>query len=131
MEVRVAKTAGFCFGVKRAVDKVYELAEKASRPICTLGPVIHNETVVEDLKKKGVRTLSGCEELDDIQEGIVVIRSHGVGRAVYEKIAERGLVTLLRSPGRLRVEVNPTQGKVDLEESVLMIRLHKVLEDNS
>lgn len=91
MEVRVAKTAGFCFGVKRAVDKVYQLAAEESRPICTLGPVIHNETVVEDLKKKGVRTLSGCEELDDVQEGIVVIRSHGVGKAVYDKIAARGL----------------------------------------
>lgn len=74
MEVRVAKTAGFCFGVKRAVDRVYQLAEEAAQPICTLGPVIHNETVVEDLEKKGVRVLSGCEELEQVKDGIVVIR---------------------------------------------------------
>ena len=91
MEVRVAGTAGFCFGVKRAVDKVYQLAKETSQPIYTLGPVIHNETVVEDLKKKGVHILSGCEELEEIERGIVVIRSHGVGREVYEKIAARGL----------------------------------------
>ncbi|MCI9196908.1 MAG: 4-hydroxy-3-methylbut-2-enyl diphosphate reductase [Lachnospiraceae bacterium] len=91
MEVRVAKTAGFCFGVKRAVDRVYQLAEEADQPICTLGPVIHNETVVEDLEKKGVRVLSGCEELEQVKDGIVVIRSHGVGKSVYEKIAAKGL----------------------------------------
>ena len=91
MEVRVAGTAGFCFGVKRAVDKVYQLARETSQPIYTLGPVIHNETVVEDLTKKGVRILSGCEELEEIERGIVVIRSHGVGREVYETIAARGL----------------------------------------
>lgn len=91
MEVRVAKTAGFCFGVKRAVDRVYQLAEEADQPIYTLGPVIHNETVVEDLEKKGVHVLSGCEELEQVRDGIVVIRSHGVGKSVYEKIAAKGL----------------------------------------
>ena len=54
MEVRTAKTAGFCFGVKRAVDKAYELAEKEKKAIYTLGPIIHNEEVIADLEKKGV-----------------------------------------------------------------------------
>ena len=52
MKVKTAKTAGFCFGVKRAVDKVYELIENGVSPIYTLGPIIHNEEVVSDFEKK-------------------------------------------------------------------------------
>ena len=52
MNVTVAKTAGFCFGVKRAVEKVYEQIQKTDKPIYTYGPIIHNEEVVKDLKKK-------------------------------------------------------------------------------
>ena len=55
MEVKVAKTAGFCFGVQRAVDKVYELIGSCPDRLFTLGPIIHNEEVVNDLEKKGVR----------------------------------------------------------------------------
>ncbi len=92
MKVRVAETAGFCFGVKRAVDRVYQLAQETKGPIYTLGPVIHNEVVVEDLEKKGVHTLNGIQELEHLEKGsIVVIRSHGVGREVYEKIHSLGL----------------------------------------
>ena len=50
MEITVAKTAGFCFGVKRAVEKVYEQTETAGKPIYTYGPIIHNEEVVKDLE---------------------------------------------------------------------------------
>ena len=57
MEVIVAKTAGFCFGVKRAVEKVYEQVQKGQAPIYTYGPIIHNEEVVKDLERKGVRVL--------------------------------------------------------------------------
>ena len=53
MKVIVAKSAGFCFGVKRAVEKVYEQIETAEKPIYTYGPIIHNEEVVNDLKAKG------------------------------------------------------------------------------
>ena len=63
MEVKVAKTAGFCFGVQRAVDKVYELIDSCPDRLFTLGPIIHNEEVVNDLEKKGVRVASE-EELD-------------------------------------------------------------------
>ena len=52
MKVKVAETAGFCFGVKRAVDKVYQLIEEGTHPIYTLGPIIHNEEVVTDLAAK-------------------------------------------------------------------------------
>ena len=91
MEVIVAKTAGFCFGVKRAVDQVYEQIERGGKPVYTLGPIIHNEEVVRDLEARGVRTLGGVEDLKDISQGIVIIRSHGVGRAVYDQIRARGL----------------------------------------
>ena len=83
MEVIVAKTAGFCFGVQRAVDQVYEEIGKARGPVYTFGPIIHNEQVVGDLEEKGVRVLNTMEELKALKEGTVIIRSHGVGRSVY------------------------------------------------
>ena len=84
MEVIVAKTAGFCFGVKRAVEQVYEQIEKAEKPVYTYGPIIHNEFVVKDLEEKGVQVLNTEEELSALTDGIVVIRSHGVGKHVYD-----------------------------------------------
>ena len=77
MEVTLAKTAGFCFGVKRAVDKVYELADQEEK-VYTFGPIIHNEEVVQDLENKGVHVLNSLDELAAATDGIVVIRSHGV-----------------------------------------------------
>lgn len=91
MEVKVANTAGFCFGVKRAVDKVYEQAEKGTEQIYTFGPIIHNEEVVRDLQEKGIRVLNSKEELEALSEGTVIIRSHGVGRDIYQLIEEKKL----------------------------------------
>ena len=91
MEVKVAKTAGFCFGVQRAVDKVYELLGSCPDRLFTLGPIIHNEEVVNDLEKKGVRVASE-DDLRTLPEGsTVVIRSHGVGKEVYDHLEEYGL----------------------------------------
>lgn len=88
MQIILAKTAGFCFGVNRAVKLTYELLEQG-RPVATLGPLIHNPQVVEDLESKGAIT---CDSVDDVPDGCeVVIRSHGVGQSVYEKISTRGL----------------------------------------
>ena len=92
MQVKVAKSAGFCFGVQRAVDTVYEQVEKGIRPIYTYGPIIHNEVVVQDLEEKGVRVLDSKEELEALTEGTVIIRSHGVGREIYDLIQEKGLI---------------------------------------
>lgn len=89
MEVILAKTAGFCFGVKRAVEKVYENVGKDT--LYTYGPIIHNEEVVKDLEKKGVRVINGIDEIDDIPNGTVVIRSHGVSEDVYNRLQEKGL----------------------------------------
>ncbi len=91
MRVTVAKSAGFCFGVRRAVQQCYEQAASGSRPIYTYGPIIHNEQVVEDLAGKGVQVLDSEEELANIREGTVIIRSHGVAKAVYDRIQAQGL----------------------------------------
>ena len=91
MEVIVAKTAGFCFGVERAVDKVYQQIEKTDEPIYTYGPIIHNEEVVKDLEEKGVKVIYSEEELRSIKSGVIVIRSHGVSRAIYDLIRDKGL----------------------------------------
>lgn len=93
MEVIVAKTAGFCFGVERAVNKVYEQIEKTRQPIYTYGPIIHNEEVVKDLEAKGVKVIAGQKELEALTggEGVIIIRSHGVSREVYEIAEKKGL----------------------------------------
>ncbi len=88
-EVILAKSAGFCFGVKRAVDTVYEQTGKKN--VYTFGSIIHNEEVVKDLEKKGVFVINTMEELDDITEGTVIIRSHGVSSAVYEALRKKGV----------------------------------------
>ena len=91
MKVIKAQTAGFCFGVKRAVDQVYDLAAKEKEPVYTYGPIIHNEEVVRDLEEKGVQVLNGKEDLLSVKKGTVVIRSHGVAEEVYDLICENGL----------------------------------------
>ena len=111
MNVKVAETAGFCFGVQRAVDRVYELIGSDAAPIYTLGPIIHNEEVVSDLEKKGVAVI--CEkDLGSLKGGTVVIRSHGVGRRVYNMIKKYGL------------------GYVDVT-CPFVLKIHKIVERES
>ena len=90
----MAKTAGFCFGVKRAVEQVYEQIEKGNGPIYTYGPIIHNEEVVRDLEEKGVRVIDTKEELSALSKGVVIIRSHGVGREIYEILEHNGITVV-------------------------------------
>ena len=90
MEIRLAGSAGFCFGVKRAIDKVYEQIE-TGKTIYTYGPIIHNEEVVKDLADKGVRVIETKEELNRLTEGTVVIRSHGVAKEIYDYLERQGL----------------------------------------
>ena len=87
--VILAKSAGFCFGVKRAVDTVYEQTGKNEK-IYTFGPIIHNEAVVEDLEKRGVTVVHSTDELKTKEKGTVIIRSHGVEKAIYEEIEKLG-----------------------------------------
>lgn len=86
-KVTVAGSAGFCFGVDRAVKMVYGELEKNTK-VATLGPIIHNQDVVNDMQAKGARIISSVDELSD--DETVVIRSHGVGREIYDQIAAKG-----------------------------------------
>ncbi|MCM1569896.1 MAG: 4-hydroxy-3-methylbut-2-enyl diphosphate reductase [Roseburia sp.] len=93
MDVKLAECAGFCFGVKRAVDTVYEQIE-TGKTIYTYGPIVHNEEVVRELEEKGVRVIESLEELMRLPscgKAAVIIRAHGVPREVCRLIEEKGL----------------------------------------
>ncbi len=89
-EVILAKTAGFCFGVKRAVDTVYEQI-KSGDIIYTYGPIIHNQEVVNDLSKHGVKVINSVDEIDAINNGTIIIRSHGISKEIQERIEKSEL----------------------------------------
>ena len=86
MEIIVANTAGFCFGVNRAVDSVYKNIQQ--QPLYTYGPIIHNPQVVEELREQNVIPV---HSVDEINEGTIIIRSHGVSKDVYGEINKKGL----------------------------------------
>ena len=112
MEIITAKSAGFCFGVKRAVDTVYEEINKGGR-IYTYGDIIHNEEVVRDLNEKGVTVIEDIEALKALKKGTVVIRSHGVSKDVYD---------ILSSKEGVRV-VDAT--------CPFVLKIHKIVEEES
>ena len=90
MDVILAEHAGFCFGVKRAVEQVYEQI-LLGKPLYTYGPIVHNEEVVKELESKGVRVIDTEQQLQEISEGTVMIRAHGVPKRIKEMIESRGL----------------------------------------
>ncbi len=87
-EITVAKSAGFCFGVNRAVDIAFKVAREGQGG-CTLGPIIHNKELVRELEDRGVVSVASIEEINGRQP--VIIRSHGVKRSVYEQLRAMGL----------------------------------------
>ncbi len=89
MDVKIARTAGFCWGVRRTVDKVMQVAETAGGSVVTLGPIIHNPQAVERMRKKGVATV---DAIDEIADGTtVVVRTHGAVKSELESAKARGL----------------------------------------
>ena len=86
--VILAKTAGFCFGVRRAVDMAYGLAGK--HKVYTYGPIIHNETVVDDLESKGVRVVHSIDEAAGLRGGTMIIRSHGASKNEINLLKQMG-----------------------------------------
>ena len=90
MEIKVAKNAGFCFGVKRAVELVNKLSSEG-KPVYTYGEIIHNENVVKELEEKGVRVVNDLEDLRGKENGTLVIRSHGIPKSDYDKLKELGI----------------------------------------
>ena len=90
MGIELAKTAGFCFGVKRAVETVYkQIDENKDVPIYTFGPIIHNDEVIKDMESKGVIVLKDEKELESVTEGIVIIRSHGVPKRICDHLEDK------------------------------------------
>ncbi len=95
MKIELAGTAGFCFGVKRAVDTVYEqIRAHKGEDIYTYGPIIHNEEVIKDIERLGVRVLHTKEELERLEKGIVIIRSHGVPRSIYTFLEQKNITII-------------------------------------
>ena len=97
--VVLAKSAGFCFGVKRAVNMVYEEIEKTASdsidtPIYTYGPIIHNDEVVKDFASKGVTLVKNLSELSNLPKGRIIVRSHGISRAEYEEMEQYGFTVV-------------------------------------
>jgi 4-hydroxy-3-methylbut-2-enyl diphosphate reductase len=92
MEIKLAKTAGFCMGVRRAVDIVLDIAQhETSRRIYTYGPLIHNPQTIELLKNRGVKPIENIEEIKDRENAILIIRAHGIAPAERKKIKESGV----------------------------------------
>ena len=87
-KIIVAESAGFCFGVNRAINILYKLIDK-NKPACTLGPIIHNMQMVNELREKGVRTIDKISEAKENET--IVIRSHGVPQSIVDEINERHL----------------------------------------
>lgn len=91
-KITLADKAGFCFGVKRAVDTALNYREKYNRPIYTLGPLIHNNDVVEFLRSKDIYSIE-IDKLDSLNEGdIIIIRSHGISPKIIEALNKKGLI---------------------------------------
>jgi 4-hydroxy-3-methylbut-2-enyl diphosphate reductase len=92
MEIKLAKTAGFCMGVRRAVDIVLDIAQhETRRRIYTYGPLIHNPQTIELLKSRGVKPIENIEEIKNKENAILIIRAHGIAPAERRKIKESGI----------------------------------------
>ncbi|MGP1432669.1 MAG: bifunctional 4-hydroxy-3-methylbut-2-enyl diphosphate reductase/30S ribosomal protein S1 [Catonella sp.] len=90
MEIKVAKNAGFCFGVRRAVELANTLSSEG-KPVYTYGEIIHNETVVKELEEKGVKVVNNLDELKEPDKGTLIIRSHGIPKSDYDKLSKMGV----------------------------------------
>ena len=128
MNVTLAKTAGFCFGVQKAVDTVYEIIEREKqkpeeqrKQIYTYGPIVHNETVIDKVASFGVKILDTEDDLKALTDGIVIIRAHGVPKSVYGILEERNIETIDASCPFVRKIQRLTQKYTADKEKVFVI----------
>lgn len=92
MEIKLAKTAGFCMGVRRAVDIVLEIAQhETGRTIYTYGPLIHNPQTIDLLKTRGIIPVKSIDEIKDRENAVLIIRAHGIAPAERKKIKDSGI----------------------------------------
>lgn len=90
MKITLAKTSGFCFGVKRAIEKVYEILESGDKKVYSIGPLIHNEVVTKDLATKGLNIIDTEKEISELKNEKVVIRTHGVEKKFIDMLTKNG-----------------------------------------
>ena len=121
MKVELAKSAGFCFGVKRAVQTVYDQIKDGQKPIYTYGPIIHNEEVVREFDEMGVQVIQEEAEISQITEGTIIIRSHGISKSVKEKMEAQSM---------LAKEKSRTLNVVDAT-CPFVLRIHKYVMEHS
>jgi len=88
MKIIVAKNAGFCYGVKRALDITYKTLKRGQNPLYMLGEIVHNEEVVDKIKKTGIKII---DNLDKVKKGTIIIRAHGATPEVFQKAKDKGL----------------------------------------
>ena len=117
MKIVLAKTAGFCFGVNRAVNMVYSLIDEGKK-VCTLGPIIHNSQMVAELEEKGVRTVKNVDEASD--DEVLVVRSHGVPKSVYDALRERG-TEIADATCPFVAKIHKIVSKYDDENAVILV----------
>ena len=86
MEIYLAKSAGYCYGVQNAINMVEKSIRDSKINIYTLGHIIHNRQVIEKLESQGVYSI---DKIEDINDGTIIIRSHGVQPNIYEKVSEK------------------------------------------
>jgi len=89
--IQVAQHAGYCFGVRRALDMAKDYLSRSASKVYSLGPIIHNPRVVEEFREKGLIPIDSIETID---EGVLVIRSHGVEKSILEEAKAKGLVVV-------------------------------------
>lgn len=117
MKVIVAKTAGFCFGVKRAVDFAYSKVGQSN--IYTYGPIIHNKEVTKDLDEKGIKII---DDLEDGKNGEIIIRSHGVPPSVYKKLETENIeYTDCTCPFVKKIHNIVRKSYVDEKKSIIIV----------
>ena len=129
-EIILAKTAGFCFGVKRAVDTVYDQVNEVKATdtiVYTYGPIIHNEEVVKDLESKGVKIIPDEETLKELvntsttNDNIkIIIRSHGVGKHIYDLI-EKSNIEIIDATCPFVKKIHKIVGEESNKGSVIII----------
>ena len=129
-EVILAKSAGFCFGVQRAMDTVYAEADKKN--VYTYGPIIHNTEVVNELESKGVKAVNDISEIPEPEKSTVIIRSHGVSKAVYESIKNSGAkIVDATCPFVLKIHKIVKDASAEGDQIVIIEKAEKLKLDKS
>ncbi len=120
VQVTVAKTAGFCFGVERAVQFAEEMVRGQDAPVYSFGPVVHNESVVQELESKGLRVIRDETELSELPAGKILIRAHGISKSLEERL-KAGSFEIIDATCPFVKKIHRTVEKASLEGQNILI----------